>query len=134
MLQCSYGLRPFEAESWVTHCVQALRASANKYAFLVYAYCFMPDHLHLLVDNESGADLVQFMRYFKQLTGYPYKREHGAELWQRRFYDRALRRDETLDRVVAYIFDNPVVAGLVDEPQQYQYSGSFVWPEVLSRS
>jgi len=90
--------------------------------------------LHLLVDNESGADLVQFMRHFKQLTGYQYKREHGAELWQRRFYDRALRRDETLDRVIAYIFDNPVVVGLVDEAQQYQYSGSFVWPEVLSGS
>jgi hypothetical protein len=70
------------------------------------------------------------MRYFKQLTGFPFKKATGRELWQRRFYDRALRREDTLAKVSKYIFANPVLGGLAEEPQDYPFSGSFVWPEV----
>lgn len=133
-LRCSYGIEPFTEYKWVGQCLGTLRDASERYGFLVYAYCFMPDHLHLLVDNETGADVVQFVRYFKQLTGSAYRRGHEQELWQRRFFDRALRREETVAVVSEYVFNNPVEAGLVEEPGQYPYSGSFTWPGVLGRS
>jgi hypothetical protein len=50
-------------------------------------------------------------------------------LWQRSFYDRALRNEESLESVARYIFFNPVEAGLVEQWADYRWSGSVVWPD-----
>jgi len=45
---------------------QILRA-ATEQAFAVVAYCFMPDHLHLLVEGQSdGSDCRRFICRAKQ--------------------------------------------------------------------
>jgi hypothetical protein len=50
-----------------------------------------------------------------------------APLWQRRFYDHALRASESIEIVAGYIWNNPVRAGLVSEADDYPFSGSLVW-------
>ena len=56
------------------------------------AYCFMPDHVHLLVEGVSGqACLKTFVSLAKQLSGFHFKREFGRRLWQRYGYERVLR-------------------------------------------
>jgi len=114
----------------VETCLAGLRSATFKYDASVYAYCFMPDHLHLLVSVPGGISLVNFIRHFKQLTAFDIRRLprwEGGSLWQRRFYDHALRHDEQLDRVADYIWSNPVRAGLVSDASQYPHSGSFAW-------
>jgi putative transposase len=50
-----------------------------------------------------------------------------GQLWQRSFHDRLLREsDNELERV-RYTVANPVRSGLVDEWQEYPFSGSFVY-------
>ena len=48
-----------------------LKMAASQCNFQVYTYCFMPDHLHLLIvaDNEKS-DLKEFLRIFKQKSSY----------------------------------------------------------------
>lgn len=90
------------------------------------AYCFMPDHLHLLVEGDEEADLIKFIREFKQLTAYSYKNVAGHKLWQRSFYDRVLRVDEDARAVARYICNNPVRKGLAASPLEYPFIGSFI--------
>jgi len=91
----------------------------------VIAYCFMPDHLHLLVEVVSdGADFRNFMRLFKQASSYHWKLRHGRELWQRSYFDHVLRDDEDTIAVARYILGNPVRAGLVSSPDDYPFLGS----------
>jgi putative transposase len=54
---------------------QILRA-ATEQAFAVIAYCFMPDHLHLLVEGTSdSSDCRRFISRAKQYSGfYTYQR------------------------------------------------------------
>jgi len=107
-----------------------LRSAAQKYAASVYAYCFMPDHVHLVAGVPGGISFLNFVRHFKQLTAYRFRKlpaHKGQTLWQRRFYDHALRRDEHLSDVSEYIWDNPVRAGLVLEASHYPFSGSLAW-------
>jgi putative transposase len=104
-----------------------LEISAQKYNVRIYAYCFMPNHLHLLAHNEKGDDLLQFVRHFKQKTGFAFKQKARTQLWQARFYDRALRSDDDLKEVAEYIIGNPVSAGLASAPEQFPFSGSFEW-------
>jgi len=99
----------------------------DKY-FLLYAYCFMPDHLHVLLrGNDSKADLKKCITAFKQKSGFLFKRERGTKLWQPSFHEHVLRKEEDLLDVARYVFLNPVRKGLVDHFKEYPFSGSLVW-------
>lgn len=100
---------------------QFLRA-ARQEAFVITACCFMPDHVHLLVEGESDAsDLKRFIARAKQFSGYYYARAHGASLWQRYGHEHVLRDDEKSRSVVAYILENPVRASLVRTVHEYRH-------------
>lgn len=88
----------------------------------------MPDHLHLLIEATSErADLVAFAAEAKQRTAYRYRRRHAQVLWQKGYYEQVLRDDEATLTVARYILANPVRAGLVEEPGDYPFAGSFVF-------
>ncbi len=116
--------RPVFRDAEVVHrAVEALKRAAVKHGFDVQAYCFMPDHLHLLVSGRTGASATEFARHFKQLSSFDYKQRHGTELWQISYYDRVLRQDEDLHSVARYIWGNPVSAGVAVDPRTYKFSG-----------
>jgi REP element-mobilizing transposase RayT len=49
----------------------------------------------------------------------------GQPFWQRESYDHWVRDTVELERVVAYIENNPVTAGLVAEPSLYRWSSAW---------
>jgi hypothetical protein len=51
------------------------------------------------------------------------RRETEGELWQPRFFDRALRTVQEYNEKVEYIHLNPVRAGLVSRPEDWRWSG-----------
>jgi putative transposase len=106
---------------------QILRAAAQS-GFAVVAYCFMPDHLHLLVEGlHDDADCLRFIKFAKQYSGFYFSQRHGQKLWQRYGFEHVLH-DEELTLVVArYILANPVRAGLVKDPREYLFVGSEVY-------
>src|SRR5687768_2202079 len=62
-------------------CIDQLHRCATDYTFAVIAYCFMPDHLHLLSEGEDEtSDLQEFLRIWKQRTAFHVRREPGAAL------------------------------------------------------
>jgi len=107
---------------------QILRAATGK-QFEVIAYCFMHDHVHLVVEGVSDAsDLKAFAKLAKQYSGYYYARAHGGgKLWQRYGHDRIVRDEADLRDRVRYVVNNPVAAGLVDKAEDYPFLGSQRW-------
>jgi putative transposase len=94
----------------------------------ILAYCFMPDHTHLLVQGlDDSADVERFAHLGKQRSGYEFAVLGGARLWQPSYFDRLLRSDEDTWSVIRYIVENPVRAGLVEEPRRFAFSGSGVY-------
>lgn len=103
---------------------QILRA-ANEEQFSLSAYCYMPDHLHVLIEGQADAsDCRRFIRLAKQLSGYHFERRFAERLWQRYRYERTLRSDEDLLSVARYICENPVRARLVQRASDYPFVGS----------
>jgi putative transposase len=76
----------------------------------------MPDHLHALVGVDGRDSLSQLIRDFKRITATLTNIE-----WQRNFFDHRLRRDESLIEKFAYICQNPVRAGLVQNEANWPY-------------
>lgn len=118
----------FVQKEVVEECVSMLSNCAGRCGIDVLAYCFMPDHLHLLLSVEDKADLTEFMRLFKQWTGYHFSRnlKWGGPFWQKSYYDHVLRGEEHLQALAEYIWENPVRAGLVENRGEYPFSGSLV--------
>lgn len=115
----------FKNADVVDHLRSQLLPSAVDHQFSTPAYCFMPDHLHLMAEGASNtSDLQRFVSAFKQKTGFWFSGTHDAHLWQDGYHDRILRNDEETLKVVRYILDNPVRAGLVRTFTDYQFSGS----------
>ena len=77
----------------VAACLRELKFSSERCGFTVLVYCFMPDHLHLLVQGDDEADLPRFLKDLKQRTGYAYRRASAKALWQKSYYDRVVRAE-----------------------------------------
>ena len=117
------------------YCVGALKEAAGQESFRVYAYCFMPDHLHLLVASDADANLIGFVKGLKQSTGWWFRNRYPAGslkasptwLWHKSYHDHVVRSEEDLIQIAKYIVGNPVRAGLVELSEDYPASGSLVW-------
>jgi putative transposase len=105
-----------------------IQRAASDQTFAVIAYCYMPDHVHMLVEGQSDdSDCRQFISRAKQYSGFHYKATFGQRLWQRYGYERTLRSDESSISVTRYILENPIRARLVKRIDEYPFSGSSVY-------
>jgi len=120
--------RHFSDTRHVTLACEQFQRAAREQTFAVIAYCFMPDHVHLLVAGEhEEADLRRFTRSAKQYSGFYFRRTTGLTLWQRYGFERVLRSEEATATVARYTIANPMRAGLVQSPSNYAFWGSFLY-------
>ena len=127
--------------------VEAVLSTARDMGMPVYAFCVMPDHVHVLVGADfisarlqedaspragikpAPTSLIEFVKFMKGRSAASARRAGLMQqsFWQRSFFDHFLRRDEDIETVCRYIWDNPVRAGLVSYWKDYPYSGSTVY-------
>jgi putative transposase len=106
--------------------INALNETAISEKFKVLTYCFMPDHLHLLVQGtDDNSNLRKFIGLFKQKSGYWFKKNYDEDLWHISYYDHVLRKEESMEHVALYILGNPARKGLVQDFREYPFSWSF---------
>jgi REP element-mobilizing transposase RayT len=86
------------------------------------AYCVMSNHLHvvlapLLCSPETYHSISQIMHVLKGYTAYEANDILGRKgtFWQAESYDHFVRDADELQRIVYYVINNPVKAGLVDD-------------------
>ena len=122
---CTDARRPhFRDRAAVDIACREILRSAETERFAVIVYCFMPDHLHLLVEGlTANADALRFIARAKQYSGYRFSRDTGGQLWQRYGFERILRNEDATHSVARYILENPVRARLVQTPEEYPFSG-----------
>jgi len=118
---------PFQDGAAVLRVRDALRDSSIQHKFEVYAYCFLPSRLVMLVrGKEDSSDMKRFLTGFRQVSGQPAGQEGGHRLWSRKFLERVLRKSEENRDVARMIFDLPAKEGLARPGEVYPHMGSFV--------
>jgi putative transposase len=97
-------------------------------AYRLICYCIMPNHVHLLVylppSAPPMATTLQRLKSFSALHANRLLNRTG-QFWQRESYDHLVRSAQEMQNVVAYIVENPVKSGLIDDWQQWPYT---YWP------
>jgi putative transposase len=130
----SITIATFERYPWfgtyanlAAEAVQCITNLEEERESLLFVWCVMPDHVHLLLNDR---DVIGFVRLLKgKLIPGARQLENSRSLWQRSFYDHALRKEEALADVARYIWENPVRAGIVEPALEYPWSGSMVWSD-----
>lgn len=85
------------------------------------AWVIMSDHIHWLFQLGEGTNLSATIKRFKARSAHRvnhYLQRQGA-LWQKAFYDHAVRKDEDVRGIARYIVANPLRAGLVEHIGEY---------------
>ena len=123
---CIQNKKPLFLDPAVVHdFVKIMITTLEKSNCIVPAYCFMPDHLHIILAGKAvDADLWNTMVSYKQKTGYWLSRNIPAIRWQKDFYDHIIRSEKTIATQVRYILDNPVRKGIASSWQEYPHKGS----------
>lgn len=90
----------------------------------MYAYCLMPNHVHLLLET-SSEPLSKFMQALQQSYTQYFNRAHRkvGHVFQGRYQAIVCDKDEYLLALVRYIHLNPVRAKIARRPEQYKNSG-----------
>ncbi len=105
-----------------------LAVQKAKLRFFLYAYCLMPNHIHLLVERRKVA-IGRVMH--RLLTGYSryYNKRYGrvGHLFQSRYKGILCQSDQYLAELVRYIHLNPVRAKIVRTPEAYPYSSHLAY-------
>ena len=112
--------------------LQVYRTIQERRPFETIAVCILPDHIHALwalpendTDFATRSSLIK-SGFSRGIDARPrsvskiYKREKG--IWQRRFWEHAIRDDADLERHVDYIHFNPVKHGYVTRVVDWPHS------------
>src|ERR1700704_3576124 len=71
----------FTSNETVSLVLEQMLRAAGENQFAIVAYCFMPDHLHLLLEATSeSSDCRRFIARAKQYSGFYYSKEFDRRL------------------------------------------------------
>ena len=112
---------------------EAFRAVKQAHPFKIDAVVVLPEHLHTLWTLPDGDD--DFSQRWRQIKS-AFSREIAKEeqisrsrlrkqergIWQRRFWEHAIRDEEDFRQHVDYIHYNPVKHGYVQKVVEWPYS------------
>lgn len=108
--------------------LEILKHYKKKYNFKLYAYCLMPNHIHLIIDVRKTNDLAKIMQGLTQTYTIWFNHKHKTvgRLWQGRFKSMLIQKDRYLIDCLGYIETNPMRANLVSSPADYPWGS---WQE-----
>jgi len=148
----TYDSRPyFEDKELCQILIEELEFYSQKYDFTMIGYVIMPNHLHLLlwwdkektprlniskamqgikgttarriIDSMRSKGLEQTLQSTPgNIDSQSHRRRSKYRLWQPGFYDFNIYSEEKLSEKLNYMHNNPVKAGLVYSPSDYEWS------------
>ena len=103
--------------------LEYLESSTQRYGAVIHCYCLMGTHYHLLIETPHG-NLSQIMRHINgaYTTYYNVKRQRAGHLFQGRYKAILVEADSYATELSRYIHLNPVRAGIVSRPEEYEWS------------
>ncbi|NOT63841.1 MAG: hypothetical protein HOP19_26800 [Acidobacteria bacterium] len=115
----------------------------SKYAelYTLWAYVVMANHVHVLLQPKvlsektdkaglTDKDYVKLSKITQSLKGYSSLEANkilqrtGKTFWQTESYDHWSRDAAEFNRIVKYVENNPVKAGLVEKPEDWCWSSA----------
>jgi putative transposase len=116
-----------------------LNKTLTIYPMTMMAYVLMPSHFHGILFSPQIEALSKFVQCFKSIISRGIKKlrvgsynkvfynKGRYRLWKPRFDDFVIRNKKQFMTKLNYIHENPVRAGIVENPIDYKYSSAREW-------
>ena len=107
------------------HYLELMSAWCAKFQVETWAYCLMPNHIHLIVVPQSAEGLTRAIgeahrRYTRHIN---FREGWRGHLWQGRFSSFIMDEGYLLT-CARYVEMNPVRAGLAKKPEEWRWSSA----------
>jgi putative transposase len=104
-------------------------ALLERYAHLytLWAYVVMANHVHVFLKPKGEATVERITKYVKGSTAREANLllgRTGQKFWQDESFDHWCRDRDEFSRIVKYVENNPVKAGLVKKPEDWPWSSA----------
>jgi putative DNA methylase len=101
-----------------------LHFDGERYA--LNAWCVMPNHVHTLFTPLREFTMSKIVHSWKSFTAHEANKVLGriGKFWEREPFDRYIRNQRHFHNAVTYIENNPVKAGLCEEPKDWRWSSA----------
>ena len=104
--------------------VKTIREAKRQFNCMIYGYCFMPNHIHIIVQPSDMDSLSKMLKLvagrYTRYVNKTYKRT--GTLWEGRFKSSPIEQERYLLGCIRYIEMNPVKAKVVKDPEEYRWS------------
>ena len=114
----------FESPADYDYIHKTIQVFKDEFGFELYAYCYMHNHVHLLIKEGKMGEISLIMQRIltRYAMYYNRKYERSGSLIGSRYNSKPVETEKYLLPLIAYIHRNPVEAGLVDKIGDYKYS------------
>lgn len=122
----AHGKAMIMAEKKMKYMFEETIARARlKYKFRVENFCIMGNHFHLLIQPAKGENLSRIMQWILSVFAVRYNKVHGRcnAVWGGRFFSKIISGLQEVLHTMDYIDDNPVMANLSYERDQWRFGG-----------
>jgi putative transposase len=109
--------------------LKRMKQSAVEFEITMIAYCLMPNHYHFVLRQEGEKSISAFVQaIFNSYTkAFNKMYERAGTLFEERFRAIAIEKFDYLLHLCRYVHRNPLEAGLVTHPRQWQFSNYLEW-------
>lgn len=106
--------------------VQAKLLAGHLSDYRLIDWCIMPNHVHVLCRLAGSSSLGDVIRSWKGTSAVEINRllNRSGHLWMADYFDRYIRDLDHFHDCRAYIRNNPVKAGLCDQPENWLFSSA----------
>jgi putative transposase len=104
--------------------LKRLKKCKNECGFLLYGYCLMPNHIHLIGEPKKPRNLIKFMQTLSRSYTEYFNRKYSkvGHLWQNRYISRVIIKDAYMLNCLQYVEYNPLRANLAKSAEDYPWS------------
>jgi putative transposase len=103
-----------------------VKVAKKKHEFSIKNFCVMGNHVHLIVQPKIGENLSKIMQWILSVFAIRFNRLHKlvGHVWYDRFESYILSCLRNFLKTFNYIADNPVKAGIVNQRDEFPWSGT----------
>ena len=114
----------FEEESDFNKLKETIMTVKQDLHFEIYAYCFMSNHVHIVLKEENSGDISLIMKRIltKYARWYNIKYGRSGALIANRYKSVPVEIDEYFLHLIRYVHQNPIKAGIAEKIENYPYS------------
>jgi putative transposase len=121
--KAAYGPKWIEEENVAENISKVIHSYHSRFYDLI-CYTLMPNHIHIVMKPKMAEELPKILQNIKSKTAIESNKilNRNGRFWQQESYDHIVRNETEMERILNYVLNNPVKAGLCEKWEDFKWN------------